>query len=164
MFQGRIRRTKSFCVAHNRLLPPPHGIRISALQYCHVELRWRGKRKVAYQCVRALRPTCLHTACTCCRLDVVRKATGTQNLRLRSTLCFQHYQEILFLDSPILREILPFTVEVVLGNYLLTPWSRVLLEKLTGCQLAKKFLAFYGTRRIITVLTSAHHLSLSWDY
>jgi hypothetical protein len=29
--------------------------------------------------------------------------------------------------------------------YLLTPWSRVLLEKLTGFQLLKKFLAFYGT-------------------
>ena len=28
-------------------------------------------------------------------------------------------------------------------TYLLTPWSRVLLEKLTGFQLAKKFPAFY---------------------
>jgi len=46
-------------------------------------------------------------------------------------------------------------------TYLLTPWSRVLLEKLTGLQLVKKFPAFYGTRRFITALTSAHHLSLS---
>jgi hypothetical protein len=30
-------------------------------------------------------------------------------------------------------------------TYLLTPWSRVLLEKLTGLQLVKKFPAFYGT-------------------
>jgi len=29
--------------------------------------------------------------------------------------------------------------------YLRTPWSRVLLEKLTGSQLVKKFPAFYGT-------------------
>ena len=29
--------------------------------------------------------------------------------------------------------------------YLLTPWCRVLLEKLTGLQLVKKFPAFYGT-------------------
>jgi hypothetical protein len=29
--------------------------------------------------------------------------------------------------------------------HLLTPWSRVLLEKLTGLQLVKKFPAFYGT-------------------
>jgi len=43
-----------------------------------------------------------------------------------------------------------------------TPWSRVLLEKLTGSQLDKKFPAFYGTWRFITVFTSARHLSLSW--
>ena len=47
-------------------------------------------------------------------------------------------------------------------NYLLTPWCRVLLEKLTGLQLVKKFPAFHGTRRFITALTSIHHLSLSW--
>jgi hypothetical protein len=35
-------------------------------------------------------------------------------------------------------------------TYLLTPWSSVLLEKLTGVQLVKKFPAFYGTRRFIT--------------
>ena len=46
--------------------------------------------------------------------------------------------------------------------HLLTPWSRVLLEKLTGFQLVKKSPAFYGTRRFITTLTSACHLSLSW--
>jgi hypothetical protein len=46
-------------------------------------------------------------------------------------------------------------------TYLLTPWSRVLSEKLTGLQLVKKFPAFYGTRKFITALTSARHLSLS---
>jgi hypothetical protein len=46
--------------------------------------------------------------------------------------------------------------------YLLTPWSRVLLEKLTGSGLVKTFLTFYGTRSFLTVLTSARHLSLSW--
>ena len=45
---------------------------------------------------------------------------------------------------------------------ILTPWCRVLLEKLTGLQLVKKFLAFHGTRRFITALTSVRHLSLSW--
>jgi hypothetical protein len=43
----------------------------------------------------------------------------------------------------------------------LTPWSRVLLEKLTGLQLVKKFPTFYGTRKFITVFASARHLSLS---
>ena len=47
-------------------------------------------------------------------------------------------------------------------TYLLTPWCRVLLEKLTGFQLVKKFPAFYRTRRFITALTSVRHLSLSW--
>ena len=53
----------------------------------------------------------------------------------------------------------------VVGNVitcLLIPWSRVLLEKLIGFQLVKKFLTFYRTRRFITAFTSAHHLSLSW--
>jgi len=44
--------------------------------------------------------------------------------------------------------------------HLLTPWSTVLLEKLTGLQLIKKFPAFYGTRRFITAFTTARHLSL----
>ena len=46
--------------------------------------------------------------------------------------------------------------------YLLTPWCRILLEKLTGLQLVKNFLAFHRTRRFITALTSVRHLSLSW--
>jgi len=37
------------------------------------------------------------------------------------------------------------TIHCIVLTYLLTPWSRVLLEKLTGLQLVKKFPAFYGT-------------------
>ena len=47
-------------------------------------------------------------------------------------------------------------------TYLLTPWCRVILEKLTGLQLVKKFPAFHWTRRFITALTSVRHLSLYW--
>ena len=46
-------------------------------------------------------------------------------------------------------------------NTILTPWTRVLLENLTGSQLVKKFSAFYWTWRFITTFTSAIHLSLS---
>ena len=46
-------------------------------------------------------------------------------------------------------------------TYLLIPWCRVLLEKLTGFQLVKKLPVFYGIRRFITAFTSARHLSLS---
>ena len=44
---------------------------------------------------------------------------------------------------------------------ILTPRSRVLLEKLIGSQLVKKFPAFYGNWMFITAFTSARHLSLS---
>ena len=47
-------------------------------------------------------------------------------------------------------------------TYLLIPWSKVLLKKLTRFRLVKKFPAFYGTRRFITAFTSARHLSPSW--
>ena len=45
---------------------------------------------------------------------------------------------------------------------LLNPWSRFLLEKLTGSQLIKKFPVFYVTWKFITAFTTARHLSLSW--
>ena len=48
------------------------------------------------------------------------------------------------------------------NSYLLTLWCRVLLEKLTGLQLVKKFPAFHGTRRFITAFTSVLYISLSW--
>ena len=44
-------------------------------------------------------------------------------------------------------------------TFLGTPWKRVLLEKLTGSQLVRKFPSFYGTRRFFTELPSAGHLS-----
>ena len=47
-------------------------------------------------------------------------------------------------------------------TYLPTPWCGVLLEKLTGLQVVKKFPAFHGTRRFITALTSVRQLPLSW--
>jgi hypothetical protein len=46
--------------------------------------------------------------------------------------------------------------------YLLTPWSWVLLEKLTGSAVSQEIPRIFGTRKFLTVLTSARHLSLSW--
>ena len=45
-------------------------------------------------------------------------------------------------------------------TYLITPWSRVLLEKLTVSKLVKQFPILYGTRKFITAFTSVRHLSL----
>jgi hypothetical protein len=48
-------------------------------------------------------------------------------------------------------------------TYLLTPWSGVLLEKLTVNFAASQDIPpIYGTRKSLTVPTSARHLSLSW--
>ena len=66
------------------------------------------------------------------------------------------------LDNGYLQVVNEILSKQLLLNYLLTPWCRVLLEKLTGLQLVKKFLAFHGTRRFITALTSFRHLSLTW--
>ena len=47
-------------------------------------------------------------------------------------------------------------------NYIiLTPWSRVLLEKLTGSAASQEIPRIFGTRRFLTVPTSARHLYLS---
>jgi hypothetical protein len=42
----------------------------------------------------------------------------------------------------------------------ITPWRRVLPEKLTGPQLLEKFLALYGIQKFITAFKGAHHLFL----
>ena len=52
--------------------------------------------------------------------------------------------------------------KIYLLTHLLTAWSRVLLEKLTGSAASQEIPRIFGTRRFITVLTSARHMSLSW--
>jgi len=54
----------------------------------------------------------------------------------------------------------PLTVLDTHTHIQLTPWNRVLLEKLI--QPMKKFPAFYGIQKFITVFTRAHHWPLSW--
>ena len=44
--------------------------------------------------------------------------------------------------------------ENYLLTYLLTPWSRVLLEKLTGSAASQEIPRIFGTLRFLTVLTS----------
>ena len=53
------------------------------------------------------------------------------------------------------------SLSVHLWIYLLTPWNRALLGKITGSQLVKKVPAFYETRRFTTAFTCPRHLSLS---
>jgi len=46
-------------------------------------------------------------------------------------------------------------------KYVSNSWNEV-LEKLVVVHLVKKFTAFYGSRKCITVLTKARHWSVSW--
>jgi hypothetical protein len=57
--------------------------------------------------------------------------------------------------------VINFEYTVKINNWI-TPWSRILPEKLSGPQLLKKSPAFYTARRFITAFTTARHLSLSW--
>jgi hypothetical protein len=55
------------------------------------------------------------------------------------------------------------SVTTYLLTYLLTPWSRILLEKLTvNLAASQEIPRIYGTRNFLTVSTRARHLSLSW--
>ena len=84
----------------------------------------------------------------------------------KNQLLVLHFSRPFHLPAPLRRRkmsvYIPLFTLAIPVNYLFTPWCRVLLEKLTGLQLVKKFPAFHGTRRFITALTSVRHSSLSW--
>jgi hypothetical protein len=85
---------------------------------------------------------------------------------LSSSIASSSHRQVLSLhcSAPTVHQALPSGPSEAMGyeyNYLLTPWSRVLLEKLTGSQLIKKFPAFYGTRKFVTAFKSARKVSLS---
>jgi len=84
-------------------------------------------------------------------------ASHFRNGHFVGTICTILFLEFLFEYYKIMRRYSGAYLPV----YLLTPWCRVLLEKLTGLQLVKKFPAFHGTRRFIIALTNVRHLSLS---
>jgi hypothetical protein len=65
-------------------------------------------------------------------------------------ILLQSYFNNVFITLIIIRTNLTQQTCTSLVTYSLTPWSRVLLEKLSGSQLVKKFPTFYGTQRFIT--------------
>ena len=81
----------------------------------------------------------------------ISRGTHKQCLRLNCS-------KFLTFQISILRKLYLLTYLLI---YLLTSWSRVLLEKVTGFQLVKKFPAIFGTQRFISAFTSARQLSLS---
>ena len=84
-------------------------------------------------------------------------ATGRHRHVVLRKYEIQNLPETHYTTDTLLTDLLPY-----LFIYLLTPLSRVVLDKLTGSQLVKKFPPFYGTRRFTTSSTSFRHLSLSW--
>jgi len=112
------------------------------------------------RCLHAYMLTCLH-AYTFTRLHVytltlLHAYTFT---RLHAyTLAHLHTCTLAHLHTCILAYLHIYILTYLL-TYLHTPRNRVLLEKLTGSQLVKKFPEFYGTRRFITEFTSARTLN-----
>jgi len=90
----------------------------------------------------------------------------SQIIRILFTCCVCYHWNgpHLLLQSPIMNNetnLLIYINLTYLLTYLLTPWSRVFLEKLTVSAASQEILRIFGTRKFITVLTSARHLSLS---
>jgi hypothetical protein len=51
---------------------------------------------------------------------------------------------------------------VRVAEWRITPWSRVVLEKLICTELVQSFHLFYVTRMFIALFTPAHQLSIFW--
>jgi hypothetical protein len=89
-----------------------------------------------------------------------KSTSGHRDRRISIAICLErariicHSGTVQYTDSPADKEEDAFLNQ-------LTPWSRVLPEKLTALQLVKNFLPFYGTRWFITALTSVCRLPLS---
>jgi hypothetical protein len=69
--------------------------------------------------------------------------------------------KVLNFHSILLRNNSYFDLILLYITYLLIPYSRVLIEKLTGVAANQEIPYIYGTRKSITVFTSARHPSLS---
>ena len=99
----------------------------------------------------------------CCKIESCAfcpQTVDTSRTALTKTHC---YFPIVYCTTSLVSLIEPECLLWGKGlTYLLTPWSRVPLENLTGSQLVKIFSIFCGTRRFITAFTSARHLSLPW--
>jgi hypothetical protein len=85
---------------------------------------------------------------------VLKTGTLRSNGDIKWTITVSNNKCFILIINFILNPI--YYLLTYLFTYLLTSCSRVILEKLTGSKLVKKFLAFYGTRRFITAFTSAH--------
>ena len=105
-------------------------------------------------------PTTYHTgnghpvcACTCMYVYVIYDNVGYQSVYFEVMSVSQYSGFYAFIKAVTLCSKLCLTSLLTL-----TPWSKILLEKLTCFWLVKKFPTFYGIWRFITAFTSARHL------
>jgi len=70
---------------------------------------------------------------------------GPRSYNVASVVVFLGCIIICLLYKLTFSERAQFAMQTRVSLALLTPWCRVILEKLIGCQLVKKFPAFYGT-------------------
>ena len=106
--------------------------------------------------------TCAHLSVCGSGLSFATQETAEMNGRKKRIVPFRNICQ----NSGSAARIVIIYILLLLYNqsitYLLTPWSRVLLENLTGSAASQEIPRIFGTRRFLTVPTSARHLSLSW--
>jgi len=128
---------------------------------------WRRRKSLASGRNETTIPQMFSLQPSCCtgyvNLTPPYLSIVAQLLRQFTTYCqqFSNYYYIQCLVHAGFLHLWWWYKQTYLLNYLLTPWIRVFLEKLTGFKLVKEFLAFYGTRRFITAFIRVCHMSLS---
>ena len=125
-----------------------------------MELQWTTIRWSMNATIRS-RLKCNNVSTNINRTGIVAKMSCVYCCELSCLYCYSYLVCIVVILCVFVVQCVHCCFYFRCRTYLLTPWSRVLLEKLASLQLFKKFPAFYGTRRFLTALTSARHLSLS---
>jgi hypothetical protein len=99
------------------------------------------------------------------KLEKLLQLVGWFSWKSYVYVAFQLLQLRMLLLFLLLLLLLPFIFLTSLLPLLLTPWSRVLLEKLTvNFAASQEIPRIYETRKFLTVPKRARHLSLSWAF
>ena len=157
-------------VSHPWLLTYTRGLFVTmwvSILYLHTKLRPPRSNDRSAIVVKTKANLC-HTLFSYCH--IVHHCTEGYNLQALSYIVLLNTASLSLRDSvsfgPPMRAAMlriPKTeTHSINSAYLLNPWRRVVLEKLTGSAASQEIPRIFGTRRFITIFTSARHLSLSW--
>jgi len=140
-------KTNFACVVSNYLPPPPPQIAKSLFSIFEVGLLLNRTWELLTSLICHISSYVFLTNITLC----------SRNKHLK-IVCSSSYVTTfgpLAKPSSVPYKVKSHEKDYYLLHYLLTLCSRVLLEKVTGFRLVKKFAEFYGTRRFITDFASA---------